>query len=175
MADEAARQGALDESRVPNDIPRIPMKNFRRKYREAFRTQWQIRWANGLDCRQTKLWMPRLSLVRSNELLHCSRKRLSILVQLLTGHNFLQYHESLVNGTGDDNDCRLCLEEAESSHHIMAECPALAEPRLKVFGATTLDVTSTRWTTKEIVSFLREASIDSLLDPNQVLGPGPVE
>ena len=78
-------------------------------------------------------------------------------------------------GTENDDDCRLCLEDTESTHHIMTECPALAEARLKVFGGITLDLTSIRWTTKEIASFINEASIGSLLDPNLVLGPGPVE
>ena len=65
--------------------------------------------------------------------------------------------------------CRLCLEEEETSFHVMAECPALARPRLEVFG-TPFQRTPLQWTTKQVVSFVREASIDGLLDPAGLYG-----
>ena len=79
-ADTVARQGADDETRIQDDLPEIPMKNFRRKYRQAFAAKWQTYWDNRKDCRQTKLWMPHLSKQHSYDLLKSSRRRLSILV-----------------------------------------------------------------------------------------------
>ena len=97
-----------------------------------------------------------------------SRKKLSILVQIITGHNFLKriVHEK------DENKCHLCLEDQQISFHIMAKCPALAEPSLRVFGTPFLYQPSLRWSSREIASFIHEASIGHFLDPNEALGPG---
>ena len=58
---------------------------------------------------------------------------LSVMVQIITGHNFLKRHDSLVDKE-DNNEYRLCLEDTKTSFLIVAECPALAEPRLRTFG-----------------------------------------
>ena len=71
----------------------------------------------------------------------------------------------------NDDECRLCGEDQESSFHIFAECPALAEYRLRVFGTTFLTL-PLQWTTKEVASFINEASIGFLLDPTEILGSG---
>ena len=92
-------------------------------------------------------------------------------MQIITGHNFLKRHDSLVN-KDDDNECRLCLEDTETSFHIVAECPALAEPRLRTFGTLFLKQNALQWSSKEIASFIREASIGPLLDPTEILGSG---
>ena len=90
------------------------------------------------------------------------------MVQLITGHNYMKRHEALVNRT-EDSECRLCLEDDETSFHIIAECPALARQRLMSLGRIILGK-PLQWTIKEITSFLREAPIGSLLDPTNVLG-----
>lgn len=169
-ADKAAKAGALQQQFRVTDPPLIPEANVKLKYKSAFFKKWQEYWTNRPDCRQTKLWLPNLSKRHSFDLLQSSRKKLSIMVQLITGHNFLKRHESLVN-KDDSNECRLCLEDEETSFHIVAECPALAEPRLLTFG-TCFQKPPLQWTTKETASFIKKASIGSLLDPTEILGSG---
>ena len=170
-ADEEAKRGALNPDLLVDDVPPVPEATIKMRYKLGFRKKWNEYWNNRADCRQTKLWLPEIAPKKSFELLKAGRRKLSMLVQIITGHNFLKKHEALVN-RNDDDECRLCLEDQESSYHILAECPALAEPRLRVFGNAFPDLTSLQWTTTEIASFIKEASIGSLLDPTEVLGPG---
>ena len=60
-----------------------------------------------------------------------------------------------------DSECRLCMEDDETSIHIMAECPALAFARLKTFG-NTFQSSPLSWSLTQVVGFLREANIDFL-------------
>ena len=167
LADELAKRGT-EQHDLCELAPNIPESMVKMRFRTKFDSLWQQSWDNRPDCRQTKQWFPALHRHRSFSILNQGRKAISWLVQLITGHNFMKRHESLVN-EDTDNECRLCLEDEETSLHIMAECPALARVRQQVFG-TPFQSTPLQWSTKEIVSFVREASIDSLLDPANIYG-----
>ncbi len=56
-------------------------------------------------------------------------------VELLTGHNFLHYHKSLIDDGETNPMCRLCGQEPESSSHLLLLCPTLEEQRLRYLGA----------------------------------------
>ena len=170
-ADAEAKRGADTASLLATDLPSTPEVAIKSKFKHAFRQMWQDYWSHRPDCRQTKIWLPTINRRKSFELLRASRKKLSVLVQIITGHNFLKRHQALVD-EDDDNECRLCLEDEETSFHILAECPALAAQRLNVFGTPFLKQTSLEWTPQEIASFLRAADIGPLFDPTEVLGPG---
>jgi len=62
---------------------------------------------------------------KSSLLLKLNRNDLSRLVQFLTGHNKLKRHKNIQAGIIDPHSCRLCLEDDESSFHVIAECPAM--------------------------------------------------
>ncbi len=83
------------------------------------------------------------------------------MVQLITGHNFLQRHKVIVQEDVDPL-CRSCGEDEETSHHVVAECPAFAAIRLRVLGTPVLQGTL-HWSTK-IAEFLREINFSSLQD-----------
>ncbi len=72
------------------------------------------------------------------------------MVQLLTGHNFLQGHKVIVQEEADPL-CRSCGEDEETSHHIVAECPAYAAIRLRVL----------HWST-QIAELLREIKFSKI-------------
>ncbi len=61
-----------------------------------------------------------------------------------------------------DPMCRSCGEEEETSHHVIAECPAFAAIRLRVLGTLVLQGTF-HWL-KQIVKFLRKINFSSLQD-----------
>ena len=167
-AADALAKERTELQQVCSDAPKIPESMVKMRFRQKFDQKWQESWMARGDCRQTKQWFPGLNKRRSFEILNLGRKTLSWVVQLITGHNFMRRHESLVL-ENDENECRLCLEDEETTLHIMAECPALARVRAQIFG-TTFQSTPLLWSTKEIVSFVREASIGSLLDPADIYG-----
>ena len=66
------------------------------------------------------------------------RKKLGQIVQLVTGHNHLRYHQHQICQDIDPL-CRLCEEDSETSWHLIGECPALMEKRQEVFQKYFLD------------------------------------
>ncbi len=58
--------------------------------------------------------------------------------------------------------CRSCGEDEETSHHVVAECPAFAAIRLRVLG-TPVHQGTLHWST-QIAEFLREINFSSLQD-----------
>ena len=136
-ADKFAKAAVAHPECVPEDIPDEPeciaKTAILHKFRDLWRSQWQAR----EDCRQTKFFRPKAG-VSSLDLLTKSRKKISMFTQIMTGHNFLKRQESLVQGT-TDSECRLCLEEEETSIHVFFQCQALRQQRIQIFRSGFLD------------------------------------
>ena len=66
----------------------------------------------------------------------------------------------------DPHSCRLCLEEEESSYHVIAECPATQSVRTKFFELPIPKNLSNTpdWTVNQVVGFLKESSVGDMLD-----------
>ena len=58
--------------------------------------------------------------------------------------------------------CRLCLEDEETSFHIVAECPALASIRVPALGSAIL-LQPLTWS-PQLAMFVRGQAIGSLFD-----------
>jgi len=163
-ADELAKEGAETPWMTPPDS--IPMSKavMRGHVKDKIQEQWNNRWQALQSCRQTKQWLPELDPGLSKQIMRMNRKELSIAVQVITGHNFLRRHSALVARDPDEElkDCRLCLEDEETTHHIVAECPALALTRRQIFGSDYLTV-PLKWS-PQLTMFLRGRPIGVMLD-----------
>jgi len=159
-ADELAKYGAQDLGSLAGDLPAAPNNAIKKSIKDGFDSLWNLRWQNRNDCRQTKHWFPVLHRSNSRQILRLDRTTFSLMVQIITGHNFMKRHSSLVD-PDEEAECRLCLEDEESSFHIFAECPALARLRQMCFGCP-VQSAPLIWSTRQVVSFLREAQIDFL-------------
>merc|ERR1711974_31448 len=87
-------------------------------------------------CRQTKDFFPFTNHRLSKKLMTLSRPQLSVMVQLITGHNFLNRHNTIVDIGEVDPEmaaCRFCLQKEESSFHILAQCDNFARLRMEIF------------------------------------------
>ena len=82
------------------------------------------------------------------------------MVQMITGHNFLNRHESLVN-PGTDPTCRLCREEDESAWHLIGECPMLRAKRWEYLGQHFLD-SPPDWSPSRLLQFLLKAKFPEM-------------
>jgi hypothetical protein len=67
------------------------------------------------------------------DLLRPNRDQLRWVVGLLTGHCHLKGHLSKLGLTADPN-CERCLEDDESSIHILCDCEAVAYTRFRHLG-----------------------------------------
>ena len=126
LADEMAKLGTLSNDRieVPQSITFV--KN---KLKQMMYKQWENKWANLTDCRQSKqliTFNPNHN--ERNYLLTRTRTKCRKLVALLTGHNNLRYHTFKRNVSSNPNYspcCRYCREQIETSWHLLYECPSL--------------------------------------------------
>ena len=66
-----------------------------------------------------------------------NRREVGPCIQLLSGHNYYARCMTITQEC-DDPNCRLCAEDKESSQHIIAEWPVLANRRQKHLGYTLL-------------------------------------
>ena len=82
------------------------------------------------------------------------------MVQMITGHNRLNRHQSLME-PGISPTCRLCREEDESSWHLIGECPMLRTKRWEYLGGPCLD-NPPDWSPSKLLKFLHKAKIDEM-------------
>jgi hypothetical protein len=162
-ADCLARQGAAMDVPPVEDAPGMTWAHKKDTIRCKMREHWSNRWVQRADCRQTKLWFPQLNGRMVFDNLRLNRHQFSSMVHIITGHGFLNYHNALVEGSTDPDEalCRRCVEEDETSFHVIAECPAFCVARASVFRNPVLHAPLSCSHSK-IASFLREASIGSL-------------
>ena len=101
---------------------------------------------------------------KSQELLKRNRSNLSRLVQFLTGHNMLKRHRNIQKGIEDPESCRLCLEEEESSFHVIAECNAMQSYRTEIFHTLNNLPNPPVWTIQQVEDFLKKSPVGNMLD-----------
>ena len=125
---------------------------------QIIRALWTDRWKSSADCRQTKIWLPELNKQLSKQLTELPRKTLSTVIHLLTGHNWLNYHNFNIHQE-ESKLCRLCGLENETSTHVLAECEVLWQERAKHFVYPTLNTTRPSWTLASIIGFIDEKAL----------------
>ena len=103
--------------------------------------EWNSHWTAMGPCRQTRLFFPTISPRRTKQLLALDRNELGLAIQFLTGHCFMNRHQSLIDGYTNPN-CRLCASDGlerdiepkfyeESPEHIMWYCSAVRDLRVR--------------------------------------------
>jgi hypothetical protein len=93
-----------------------------RKHQEYLKSTTGLREAKGL------IQVP--SAKRTKDLLRLNRDQLRWVVGLLTGHCHLKGHLFKLRLTADPI-CERCLEDDESSIHILCDCEAVAYTRFR--------------------------------------------
>ncbi|KAJ8971488.1 hypothetical protein NQ317_004598 [Molorchus minor] len=71
-------------------------------------------------------------------LLGMNRRDIRMVTGLLTGHCHLSRHLQLI-GIAEGPECRWCLEDTDTSSHVLIECPAIARVRERHFGSSVLN------------------------------------
>ena len=91
-------------------------------------------------CRTARLTWPNYDLVRTNSLLSRSRRDVSRLTAVLTGHWLIGRH-GIRLGIVRGSHCRSCgiPGEEETVEHLLCDCPALQNIRLRILGDHILD------------------------------------
>ena len=175
-ADFLAKKGADSKGRRPNDVPHFSNAAIRAALREKVVEYWERIWQEEEPCRQTKLFFPKINKKQSTLFADCSRKVFTETVHMITGHNFFNRHQHLVNsGRGGENEvypyCRYCDEDEETSFHLIAECPHFASLRRKIFESHVLEApfTSKEFKPIKLFQYLEEAKFEVFELQNQLV------
>ena len=161
LADFLAKTGTTNElNKVDLPPPNCIAKG---KISAVMYKKWNQRWKSSTEFRQTNLFFSELDRKKSNILCKLDRKTLGLIVQAITGHNRLKYHESKVNGL-EDSSCRFCQWEDETSAHLITECPAFWRSRMDIFGHTLMDDLP-EWKVSQLLIFIKKIKMKQLLNP----------
>ena len=175
--EEADRLAAIGVTlTIASDAPSMSEKQINGQVKSYFHSEWgKIWWEERHNkktrTRQTRMFFPHLRPEFSFQLINHRREIYSMLVQLITGHNYARRHQFFIDTTKGEVDpildqhrklCSLCGEGEETSSHLLAECSRLMPLRLSIFGKLTLEPPFLDLKSSQLVSFLRGAPIDAL-------------
>ena len=160
LADQLAKAGTTNTNNTL-DIP-YPLKWATTKINEHTHKTWNQEWWLYPEARQTKYWFQSVNKKKSEELLKLSRVDLGLMVQLLTGHNRLKYHQFVVDPSSDPT-CRKCREGTESTWHILGDCPRLMDWRLQSFNRHFLEKYPV-WNLTQFLRFVRLVKLKEMND-----------
>ena len=158
MADDAAVAGGSDNVAPDWETPLLAKAVMHNEINKMSLRLWVNTWNELLTCRQTRHWFPKGPRKKfSDGLMKLTKPMLGQLIQILTGHTYLNRHQAIIdeserqriiaanNYDNADNDgnaiidapdprCSRCGEGDETPLHILTECGPLATLRKDIFG-----------------------------------------
>ena len=139
VADRLAKMGANMNIEGPEPIIPLPGSAIRGAVREWGVRLHQKHWDERKDCRQTKMFIPRINIRHRKEILNSTRNNSKKLTQILTGHANLNRHLHIM-GLSDTPLCSKCEEEEETVQHYISICPYYSRIRHSIFGQHTIPI-----------------------------------
>ena len=170
LADLLAKKGTIitpppgfPPNNHPNNIytpyPKSYIKNI---INQAINKKWNRKWIGSPEYNQTKIFFPTLSPMKSLSLLRLDRDSFGQATRWLTGHCFLNRHNSLLDPIKYSNPtCRLCEMADETPSHIICDCEALGHLRHYHFLEFLLK-SPPEWKVQHLMQFLSHPIIKNL-------------
>ena len=90
-----------------------------------------------------------------------SRLQLARFIRIISGHNSLFYFRSKVDPEIKPT-CRFCLEEDETFHHLVTDCPRYERKRVEYFYDNII-TNDHKWSIKSLIDFSFLPGIDSAM------------
>ena len=167
-ADSEAKQGTRKET--VDTIVGLNQTALKNKLWLNIYDRWKERWTNSGTCRMSKEFYEGPDKKKAKEVLKLSRKQLSTVIALTTGHNNLNYFKHLTKAC-ETPLCRMCEEEDETFHHLWKECPVYSQEQREREGINLKEKRpQNHWTCKEVLKFANKEEIKQALkfqDPEQ--------
>jgi hypothetical protein len=91
------------------------------------------------------------------------RRTIGRLIQFITGHCNLHYHQKKLRNELDMS-CRQCQEEDETPIHLIQYCKSLINTRRQFFNLQYVLHDNFDWSTAQVLGFLHGSRIWGLLD-----------
>ena len=128
-ADELARKGSSTTMVGPEPFCGIGWSTVKSLIKDKEIRRRNVYWNCSDGLKQSKLLINPFSY---KEALSYSRYELRVLTGFLTGHFGLNYHLRKL-ALSNTTICRLCLEDDETTLHVLCDCPALISTLIKIF------------------------------------------
>ena len=151
LADQQAKQGGQRNSIMSIGLPDTELKG---RINERFLEFWKEKWNEYSGARMSKIFFNGPEPNKAKHLIKLSSYKLGRLLRLLSGHNRLNYFQSLIDPSISPL-CRLCEEEDETFHHWVEECPVLRQHRTDIFKVATNSyvIVPNKWSVAELIKF----------------------
>ena len=115
----------------------------------------------------TKLFIKAPNKNQSKYVIKLGRLEMSRYIKLITGHNGLFYFKNKIDPIISPT-CRFCLEEDETFHHLLMDCPRMRSNREIIFLDSMPDFNS-NWSVRDLLSFSNLTGIREALDGDTAL------
>lgn len=94
-ADELAKEGSQKDI-ISFGTPEVSGKCLRKEIKILVELYWDKDWEENQPCRQTKLFFPQTHKESSAAVCRFGRRAFGVMVQFITGHNFLKRQNAVV-------------------------------------------------------------------------------
>ena len=191
LADTAARAGRDDNVTPDWETPLLAKAVMHKEIDNLAKAKWIRIWEEALTCRQTRHWFPLGPRPKfSDELMKLPKILLGQMIQIITGHTYLQRHQAIIdeserqriiaannydNADDDgyaiidapDPSCTRCKMGEETPLHLLTDCNSLATLRQSIFGTPDLIERGaipdfSHLPLHKVVSFFRDAKFKTL-------------
>ena len=136
-ADVLANMGARKDNDPSANGPLIPLSHLKSHISKYFRNRQMLQWHYSdisLKCKDMINPMLSVNINRKKVISSLPSHMMKNIVQFITGHNFLSYHQHRI-GNIELNTCQYCDEaEEETAQHIICYCPVFSRARIEWFG-----------------------------------------
>ena len=147
--DTLAKEASL--SRDPGEDISPSKKYVRNLVIQKLREVWDSEWHDYSDGRQSKIFYSHQDPSRAKKACALSRRKLSRLIRIVSGHNGLLYHQHNIENSIDPT-CRYCENDFESFSHFLLDCPTFDFDRHDIFQGRNL-VATMDWKIDELLKF----------------------
>ena len=132
------------------------------KLMEAIYAIWTKEWTEHPLCRQSKNFLQTPDKNKKNEVLKLGRCRLRRLIEIITGHNNLNYLQSKIYPNDESELCRFCEEEDETFEHLLNECPCFLMDRRDIIFNNPI-INTLEWKPDTLLKFANIPAINEAL------------
>ena len=162
-ADKLAVAAAKSEGPCALDSPAIAYAIAKYKIRVATDWYWSYLFKHLPECRQTKMWWPKVDKGRARKIVKLTRRKWGLITQFMTGHNFLNRHNFLVKPEEVDPTCQKCAHGyIQDTEHIIAKCPYYLGLRTTLFNRLQLDPPFDDLPIQKVLDFLSQSGLEAL-------------
>ncbi|XP_062716992.1 retrovirus-related Pol polyprotein from type-1 retrotransposable element R1 isoform X2 [Aedes albopictus] len=158
-ADQLAKQGSSTQFIGPEPFFGLAPSALKMKFKILEEFKIKHNWMNITDSRQSKRFITP-DAINTLRLIDLNKNDLSTYTGLITGHCPCKYYLKLIGKLQEDK-CRFCKLETETSEHLLCECVALYHKRCR-FLERGLMGPQEIWAShpKHVLSFIRNAVPD---------------